>query len=348
MHLLFYIFNEMVKYKSLFFLVVISLIYATPINVAYVCNDGYSRQLAISIASLIKNKAPEDKIHIYVFSPDISDLTVSRLTYMAKDYAKLTVIKFDIGKLDGAPKEFHMVAYSKCLIPNLLSDLDSVIYLDVDTLVLGSLKELSDLNLRDNYAAVVQDETYWRELDLFENKKLYSNIYKDVGNMFNSGVMVLNLKKCRKDKIEEKFLYQMTNVKHYFGDQTIFYYLFYPKLIYLEPKWNAGTRLFVGGVYRRPYSKYSVRQIREAINSPKIMHFYDYGYLNINHKFAWLFRQYLSQTPWREDVLDFPNKTKLYFLHKAHWWKLLYVKFLLWMGLRDYKTSAASSLLRIR
>lgn len=287
----------------LFFLIYTSF----AIDIAYVSDDACAFKLAASIASLLENKSDSDDIKIYVLTPNFRDETIKRLKSIVKTRGEIKFFYFDFAALDKLNqldnmRHFPTTAYAKALIPNMLSDLDKVLYIDADTLILGSLKELWETELKDNYVAAVQDEAYWGYLDKILNRIVYNNLYKDIKKMFNSGVMLLNLKKCRENNIRDKFLYQMGNVKHFFGDETIFYYLFYGKILYVEPKWNSGP--LIRNFKLRAYTMYSKTEIEKAKHSPVTLHLYDDSYKDPLDNFHWMFMSYLYKTPWKYKITD--------------------------------------------
>lgn len=284
------------KIYLLFLSLFLSCFRCFAINVAYVCNDEYVHVLAASVESMLSNKSQADEISIFVLHCDFTDKTILRLTTLVKNRANIEFVRFDKGELKDVPDTseiMHIMMYAKNLIFDKLSYLDKVLYMDVDTIILSSLDELYKTDLGDNYAAVVQDQLY------FSNAEAYGGLYDNVKGWFNSGVMLLNMRKCVKEKIFPKFLYQMKNVKHFFGDQPIFNYLFGKKIIYIRPKWNATSVIFVQPNYRHPALIYSEAEFNEAMKSPAIVHLSGRGYVNARHPRHVDFFLYLRKTPWR-------------------------------------------------
>ena len=77
-------------------------------------------------------------------------------------------------------------------------DLNRVLYLDCDIIINRSIRELWNLDLNGKTIGALMDafSKYYRQnIDLEEN---------DI--MFNSGVMLIDLRKWRKQKIEEKLM----------------------------------------------------------------------------------------------------------------------------------------------
>lgn len=298
--------NYFINIKAIIFLLSAFLFDCRAINIhiAYVCNNRYVYMLATSIKSVLSNKAKDDKINIYIFNPDFTKNTISKLRKMIGDRAFVDFIAFDGETLKkDAPKNFHFMAYAKGFVISGLSHLDKVLFLDVDTIVVQSLRELFETPLGDNYAAVVQDDQYQEQLDLYDNEKLHGRIYKNVKNIFNSGVMLLNIRQCVKDNITERFLYQMRFVRHFLGDQPIFYYLFDEKVVYLKPKWNATSLYFVQYLPFNKYTIYTKEDIEEAKKNPAIIHFSGRTFFNLQHSKRWMFFKYLNETPWGSSMV---------------------------------------------
>ena len=89
-------------------------------------------------------------------------------------------------------------ALLKFKISEILANYDKIIYLDGDILVQKDLTELYNIDIDGYYVAAVDD-----------TGKIYhkKDVYAKYPNYFNSGVMLLNLKKCREDNISSKLPY---------------------------------------------------------------------------------------------------------------------------------------------
>ena len=75
-------------------------------------------------------------------------------------------------------------------------NLDKIIYLDCDSIIADSLEDLDNIDISDYYIAGVQDTV----TNFF---KTSIGLNKD-DRYINAGMLVINLKKWREDKIEEK------------------------------------------------------------------------------------------------------------------------------------------------
>ena len=132
---------------------------------------------------------------------------------------------------------FTIGAMFRCSLPELLPDLNRIIYLDADLFVNRDIKELWDVDVREYYLAGVADEgvaVHYHPRIL--NK--YPEIKKE--SYFNLGVLYMNLKKLREfgnlKKLVVDFLIE--NPKADLPDQDALNVLFHNKVLYLDGSWN--------------------------------------------------------------------------------------------------------------
>ena len=143
----------------------------------------------------------------------------------------------DFSVVNNQMSRFTIGAMFRCSLPELLPDLNRIIYLDADLFVNRDIKELWDVDVREYCLAGVVDEgvavhNYPRIL----NK--YHEIKKE--SYFNSGVLYMNLKKIREfgnlKKLVVDFL--IDNPEADLPDQDALNVLFHNKVLYLDGSWN--------------------------------------------------------------------------------------------------------------
>ena len=95
--------------------------------------------------------------------------------------------------------------YYRLFIASLFPDLDKALYLDADITVVDDISKLYCEELGDNLLGAITDDVVYTN-DTFCK---YANVALgiDAKDYFNSGILVMNLKGFRKEKIEEKFLH---------------------------------------------------------------------------------------------------------------------------------------------
>lgn len=176
-----------------------------------------------------------------------------------KDYTSLT-------------KEHAWVSPAALLkfdIPNLFPEYDKLLYLDSDMLVYENLVPLWKENIESFYAAVVKDLA----------GMVFEHHHEKMGhkNYFNTGMMLLNLKKMRQDNITERLFEAKKNDpwKH-FMDQDVFNQVFQENVLYTSPRYN----LMLANLYKFNVSpsmaahfySISLKEMKEILNTPAIQH----------------------------------------------------------------------------
>lgn len=121
------------------------------------------------------------------------------------------------------------IVYATLFIPELLSDEDRVIYLDSDTIVVGSFKDLIGIDLKNNYCAAVLDVP----LPNFKDKVGFSS----QDNYYNSGVLLMDLDKLRKDNIQDKLVASIDKQVKY-ADQDVLNIVLKGRILTIPPKYN--------------------------------------------------------------------------------------------------------------
>ena len=174
------------------------------IHIALATDDNYARHAGVVITSVLANASEGESHHFHVFTLGLSDLNIANLhSLVSSRVDRLTIHLVDIGELRGFPESTHTLnAYLRLKIPDLLTGLRKILYLDSDLVVMDSLRELWELDLEDSLAGATFDSMYffrgeateyWKEVGLPEGVKY-----------FNSGVLLMNLEAWRKEDAFEQ------------------------------------------------------------------------------------------------------------------------------------------------
>lgn len=213
-------------------------------NIVMCSSNEYSIHCGTLIISILKNSLADEKFNFYIIEANMSEENKNTLSQLKKIKPfNINFIKIDgeIFNDEAFTKEYSYMpqlrvqTFYKYLIPNLLKDIDKVLYLDIDTLVFNSLADFYNIDLTGKYAAVI------------ENNDRYTAINKiGVKNYFNAGVILYNLKKCREDNISEKLfknhitLFKQGKLKY--ADQCVLNYTFNENVVWADLKYNVGTQ----------------------------------------------------------------------------------------------------------
>lgn len=237
------------------------------ITIAYAPDDNYMNMTIVSMVSAIENNK-NSEIEFLILYSVLSEKSITKLNNLENKYqnVKIRFVKIDEHDFDNLPmsKWVTVQAWFRVRIPDLCHDLDRVLYLDCDTMINGNLTELFELDLKDNYAAVVKD--VWNVKAQTKRLKMQSDSY------FNSGMMLMNCKKFREDKIFEKLKEYSVKYKKIikFCDQDTLNKVIDTKKINLPPKYN-----YMDTWWRNHYVEYEGKDLtdyKEAEKSPIIVH----------------------------------------------------------------------------
>lgn len=274
-------------------------------NIVYSSDDKFLRHIYISIMSLLETQSVSNKLNIYLIDNNISYANKKNLNELVKKYGnKITYLSFEKIKdeLDGvSPWGDSLSAYARLFLARYIF-VDKILYLDGDTVVQNDLTELFELDISNYYFAAVQDtagKAYREQVGIIGKDKY-----------INSGVMLINLKKWREEKIDDAFL---RFIRKYDGnvpccDQGTLNGVCKGKIMFLPPKYNLMTPMltFKSNEIRKLFDipeYYFENELIEAIQNPVCIHyvggfFVRPWYINSNHPKKDIYRAYMSKSPW--------------------------------------------------
>lgn len=276
------------------------------IKICLASDDNYAVHMAVTIASILKNADDGDNLFFYILDGGISDEKKDKIAKLNKiKESDIRYIEIDTSifrKFQLVQNYFTSAVYYRLMMADLLPDVDKIIYLDSDTVICSSLKELFDVDVTEHYLAAAEDIGFF-----WARKYLDRQIEKFY---INTGVMVVNLKLWRRDILGERLIKfgLETNNKLAFGDQDIINVVLKDKIKNIDLKWNVQTSFFeFYNVLNHPLK----REIIKAKKNPKIIHY-------ITWKKPWnsyvpkrkLYFYYLDIAGFASD-LSFTNRMKI-------------------------------------
>lgn len=231
------------------------------VPVVFITDDNYVVPTAVAITSMIKHKRASTNYQIFIISTCLSSANVDCFKQLETDGVKIEVVQTDVSDLEQLHEfekngicQASVSALLKFKLPILLKDYDKIIYLDGDILVKGDIADLYDIDLGDNYVAAVHD-----------TGKLYvqKEIYDQIPGYFNSGVMLLNLQKCRQNNITELLIETKRNsTDQSLMDQNVLNIVFQDRVKHLDVKYN-----FLVCNLQRSKHMYSLEQLNTLFDT---------------------------------------------------------------------------------
>ena len=299
-------------------------------NIVFSSDENYAMQTCVSIVSMFENNKDVQAIRVFILANGITDDSQDKIREVARNYNREVIfIDFTpyIQDLLSKTQTDEISTFARLYIPSVLpEDCHRVIYIDCDTLVCGSLKEMWETDLESKTTAGVLDTMapyYKKAIDLEED-----------ADYVNAGVLLIDLIQWRKEKIQETFFdyIRSKNGKVMFLDQGVINAVLHDELMILHPKYNVMTTFYVLDYKRMMYlyhmhTYYSECDLKEACEQPVIIHLTE-GMLGDR---AWqkgskhpkhnLYKKYLSMTPWcgcLQDKRQLPIKTKMILWAQIH------------------------------
>jgi len=223
----------------------ITLEHQEPIYVVCSSNDLFALMLFTFLVSLGKNHKTGEPLICLIISQGISAENKERIAYaINQEIIELQWVEIDLESyknIHPQAEEAELTAnYARLLIPDLLPDqVKKVIYMDIDTLVLGEISELWNLSLEGYALGAVHD---WN--GVVNDALLIPNYeelgFSDGGKYFNSGVLLIDLERWREEKIAYQLIQCTIVNKDYvqYDDQYAFNVVFHKQWKELPKSWN--------------------------------------------------------------------------------------------------------------
>ena len=248
------------------------------INIAYGLDNKYRYPTLISIISILENSSRYTYYTFYLLVEKFLFKQENKLKFkrLEEKYerCKIYILELTNENLKNArTNRYPVTAYYRLFLAELLPDVNRIIYLDGDTIIFNDLTEMINLEMNNNIILGFVDNSYEKAKDF--GIKTYKYV--------TSGVLLINLKKMRKENISKKFLDFMDENKDKLDqeDQTIINIVLHGRIDLLPPKygmWNFMNRelLIAHNCYgnkKLNIKAYDEDEIFKAWKLPAILHY---------------------------------------------------------------------------
>lgn len=205
------------------------------INIIIAADSRYLRMSKVTVFTLSENTEKEIAVHLIYNRLTEDEITDFRHYLKDKCRALLYVYKFRTGSTEGLyrrSRKFTPECMNRIFAHLYLpSHLERALYVDADLIFTGNIDGFYGQDLGDKCMAVMPDANCFSDSILAHKKKLgisETHVY------FNSGVLLLNLRKVRNEYTEAhiKELCAPVKKKTVFPDQDILNYIYQDKVIY--------------------------------------------------------------------------------------------------------------------
>lgn len=202
-------------------------------------NNAYAPHAGITITSLLKNSSRDYFYEIYVLHTDLSLENIQIFESIKCENARvkcLSISRFIEKELKLMYTNFHFSKemFYRILIPEIFTQFDKAIYLDSDIAVLGDISELYEKELGDYILGGVNDIMH-----LKSRAYVTGELGLDAKEYINSGVLLINSKLFREEKIKEKLFSELARRQGLrYPDQDLINIVCQGRIKLLERKWN--------------------------------------------------------------------------------------------------------------
>lgn len=289
-------------------------------NILYTLNDKFVPQVSAGICSICENNKDFKEINFYLISDGITEENKNKLKDFVKGYGRNLTIK-ELGNIKKyIDFEFDTTGWNQIVLARLILDIflpeeiDKILYLDGDTIVRGNLQELWNTNIEEYIIGA--------SIEPNVDKKRKKNLGLEFKPYYNAGVLLINLKKWRNEKVGKKVLdyYKANKGKLFANDQDAINGALSEEIYTLSPTYN-----FCNNLYKYSYKFLTklmkpVEYVKEdvfykALENPIIIHYLgeERPWRTGNkHKYKDDYFKYLNKTPWKNMGIE--DGWRLYFV----------------------------------
>lgn len=230
------------------------------LHVAVCVNEGWARYVEPLVYSLSKHH-PNQKLTVHLVYRELHPSTLGRLYQLDRvlHNIQMNFCYLAEGLIDQISVANYYLPLESCfriMLPDILPNVDRVIYLDIDILVCGNLQELyrTDLGYSSLGAVVERDVSVF-----FPDHPIGLGIQPD--RYFNSGVLLMDLARMRQENFTAKLIAFAKNVQANlrFIDQDLLNLYFKDTVVLLDGRYN--------------YTNYLMRYESRPVSELAVLHY---------------------------------------------------------------------------
>ena len=279
-------------------------------NILYQSDDTYACQLGISLTSLLINNTESTELNIFILDAGISTYNKYRIIETCNFYNRKCYFldcKDLLSKLEDlqmSPYRDSLATFLKLFVRKKLPKaIKEILYIDCDTIILGDLQDLFEIDLRDYPLAMCPDLMAYRHKQTLGFSKTMT--------YFNGGVILYHFPAWEKSGWEKQ-LFDFLVCKHASKlkkhDQDIINIVFKDHIYKLPLKYNMQSILYVADIksYTKVYKNtidFYLDELETAKKEQKILHFL----------------KFIGESPWNEKSVHPHTQYYLYYRNYSLW-----------------------------
>jgi lipopolysaccharide biosynthesis glycosyltransferase len=270
------------------------------LHVSCAAEAAYVPHSAAMLHSVLAN-ARGHEVHVhYLHGPGLARDARAKLARMVEgNGGAIAFLEISGERLAGLPvvEMFTGAMWYRTFLPELLPDVERVLYLDVDTIAVDELGPLWETDLTGSYLAAVTN--------VFQHDHVHRPASLGLAGThvyFNSGVLLMNLDAMRRDGSSEAIRQCARERGEELGwpDQDALNLVLGERRVPLHPRWNLMNSMLLFAAGREVFGDGT---LEEARRNPGIRHFEGPGdnkpwhYL-CERELRELYAEHRSHTPW--------------------------------------------------
>jgi lipopolysaccharide biosynthesis glycosyltransferase len=275
------------------------------LHVAFVTDRPYVPWCATALLSCV-DAHPAGALHVHVAHDGSLTAEDVRLLRSMAGAAALTVHPVDPSEVEHLPAvdRFGHVVWLRFLLPELLPDVDRLLYLDADTFVVADFMSLAELDLAGAPLAAVQNVATPTQQD-----RLAALGIAEPSHTLNSGVLLMDLARMRAEDLLGQVV--LTTAERadelQWPDQDVLNLVCAGRWQALHPRYNVQNSFFEWGPLAERVLGPSA--LAEALAQPAVVHFEGPSlckpwHVLCRHPWRDRYLAVLARTPWSEVELE--------------------------------------------
>lgn len=265
------------------------------LNIALCTDENFVVPALVCITSIFENNK-DYNCQIHVLTGGVSQKSRDKFSKLGEIYdQKINIIQIDDSRFDGLIYSSHRYPrsmYYRFLLPEMLPDVNTILYLDCDIMVRKGLNELFDVDISNKALGCVVSQSC--DNILWATSLIIQSPY------FNSGVLLMNLDYWRHENLFRVLVkwIEDNSDKCMLPDQNALNKILEGKVVYLDYGYNfqeRWTRSLEGSYVA--VNKWA--GIVKAGKNPTIVHFCE------------------NEKPWFEECVN-PFKEEYYYYAQLH------------------------------
>lgn len=255
-------------------------------SVAICCttSDHYALYCGVTLASIINHASPENHYEVFILESGLhkknKDKLLGLLSLAQAKNIRISIQFVNVGEFIKDRQfytrlHFTPECYYSFFAASIFPCYDKVLYLDVDLIAQCDLAQLYFTDIGENWIAGCKDAAL---VNLCLNAREDENYYRTTLGVdpyheyFNSGVLLLNLRKWREEDVENRLFEALVEIPNpRWIDQDILNKVCHGHVFFLNLSWNRSPEYHN---IKAPFTPELRKEYFEDDSIPGIIHYY--------------------------------------------------------------------------